>query len=230
MMAAWRVTAQTTVTVPSDANIYSAGFTTAPGPAGGGGGVLATEYVVTTGTQSLVFNPVTGSVSYNASTGPFNGADGGTGFGALTQLSSYNSLSGITYSGRTAFLVGVFLDGSVPSGTAPATLSYNDTTAGASAFAPALRQVFFVGNGLDSSGTAQTFSVPTSATRLFLGFADAWNGSSVTGVPGFYGDNGGSLSVTINAFAVPEPSVTWLLGLGLAALLFVRAKKQSRRG
>ncbi len=225
-MAAWRLTAQTTVTVPADANIYGAGSTSAPGPAGGGEGVLATEYVVTTGTQSLVFNPVTGSVSFNASAGPFNGADGGTGFGAFTQLSSYNNLSGITYAGRTAFLAGVFLDGSTPSGTAPATLSYTDTSAGLSSFSPSLQQVFFVGNGLDSSGNSQTFTVPTNATRLFLGFADSWNGSSVTGLPGFYGDNGGSLSVTISAFAVPEPSVMWLLGLGLAGFLIVRPRKR----
>lgn len=48
------------------------------------------------------------------------------------------------------------------------------------------------------SGGVQQFFVPSSATRLFLGFADAYTMStnSITGPPGFYADNDGTLSAT----------------------------------
>lgn len=57
----------------------------------------------------------------------------------------------------------------------------------------------------------------SGATRLYLGFADAWNGFSVTRSPGHYADNGGTLSVTINA--IPEPAtLSLLLGLSVSAV------------
>ncbi len=212
--AALGVSAQTTVSVSGLANIYGSGFADAPGPGGFGGGATAVEYPLPNGTTSLKFTSVIGTISFDSSS--FSGADGSTSWGALTQLSDYRSLSGITYSGRTAFLIGVFLDASTPTGAAPATLSYDTTSAGLSTFSPLLRQVFFTGDGLDTSSGLQVFNVPTGATRLFLGFADAWNGSSVTGLPGAYQDNAGSLSVTISPIPEPETLALWL-GLGAIA-------------
>ena len=225
LFTAGSAAAQTTVSVPGTANIYGAGFATAPAPNGSGGGVLPTSYSLPAGTTSLTFTGVTGSATFAVGTATPNAADGGTSFSALTQLSAYNSLSGITYTGRTTFLAGVFLDGSTPAGSEPATLIYNDTSAGASNFSPLLRQVFFVGDGLDSSAATQLFNVPSGATRFFMGFADSWNGSSITGVPGNYSDNGGSLSVTINA--IPEPATVSLLG-GLVALGAFWLKRKPR--
>ena len=221
------IRAQTTVSVSATANIYGAGFASAPGPNGGGGGTLPTLFSVPSGTTTLKFTGVTGSVTFDAIT-PIapNTADGGTNFSALTQVSSYNSVSGITYTGRTVFLVGVFLNSSVPSGAAPSTLSYNDTSAGASSFSPLLQQVFFVGDGLDANGAIQNFNVPSGATRLYLGFADSWNGSSITGLPGNYSDNGGTLSVTITA--IPEPTTVALwLAFGAGAIAVIRRRRIS---
>ena len=90
------------------------------------------------------------------------------------------------------YLVGVFLDNTEPSDPAPAPLDVTsaDNTA---VFAPVLRQVFFIGDGLTATGVVQRFDVPAGATRLFLGFADAF---TFLGNPGFYNDNAGALTAT----------------------------------
>ena len=102
-------------------------------------------------------------------------------------------------------------------------------------FAPLIGQVFFIGDGLTGtdaanvgSGSTQTFQVPTTATRLFLGFADAFNNFSTSGggSPGAYGDNFGSLSVNINTSGLitPEPGTLMLMGAGLIGLALLRRK------
>ena len=53
---------------------------------------------------------------------------------------------------------------------------------------PRIGQTFFVG-----SGRGRSFRVPARATRLFVGFAD---GYLYVGAPGWYGNNGGELTVT----------------------------------
>jgi len=93
-------------------------------------------------------------------------------------------------------------------------------------YTPLLGQTFFVGDGLTGtgSGTVQQWVVPTGATRLFLGFADAmfFNGQA-----GAYNDNTGSLAVNLQivpASAAPEPGTVAMMALGLAALAFGRKK------
>ena len=127
----------------------------------------------------------------------------------------------------------MFLSNSAPSGFGA--FADNFTSASNQVnFAPLLGQVFFIGDGLTGtdgvnvgSGSTQTFQVPTTATRLFLGFADAFNNFSTSGggSPGAYGDNTGSLSVNINTGglqATPEPGSIMLMGLGLFSLAFLR--------
>ena len=87
-------------------------------------------------------------------------------------------------------LVGVFLEGFVPSGQAPAglvMLAPNDFTT----LSPLLQQVFFVGDGLTGTGNGavQQYQVPLGATRLFLGSSDALGASY---------DNYGRFSVTVS--------------------------------
>lgn len=59
-----------------------------------------------------------------------------------------------------------------------------------------IHQTFFIGDGRDLNGQVQRFHAPQGATRLFLGFAETF-GFSGPGLPGFYDDNGGSLTATL---------------------------------
>lgn len=128
----------------------------------------------------------------------FAGPDGG----CYPNESSFGvgPVSGIgTYKGPSDALIGVFLNGSVPSG--PGGPASEDFT-GANNFtslSPLLNQIFFIGGGL------------TGATRLFLAVADSVGSSE---------NNEGSLSVTVSALSsVPEPSTGGMAALaGLTAL------------
>ena len=73
------------------------------------------------------------------------------------------------------------------------------------ALCPQMRQTFFIGDGHTSDGTVQRFDVPTGATRVYLGFTDAWG---FRHDPGYYGDNSGLLEVNMRRrspkFAEPK--------------------------
>jgi hypothetical protein len=183
-------------TVPGTANPYLAGLPngsaccsgdTAPAQSP----VQVTSIAVTPGT-TLTF-AATGGVSFQGGT-PTDGPDGGFVF----TTSSSDGISGATW--PVDALVGVFLDDTLPtSSAAPADLDFGPTGIGTSfaTLSPALKQAFFIGDGLTGTGTgsAQTFVVPAGATRLFLGVAD--------GVGWF--NNSGALSVTV-AVAAPPPT------------------------
>jgi hypothetical protein len=92
-------------------------------------------------------------------------------------------------------LIGVFLSDAQPS-TVSAPASALDYSTGASRDESNYnglvnQQPFFIGSGLRSGGTPQTFVVPAGATRLFLGVFDGWQNW----------DNPGSLSVTTTQLA-----------------------------
>ena len=192
------------VTVSGQANIFGAGYGDTPEPGGGGGGVVPVEIGILGSPSSYTFS-VTGTTNWGSGSG---GPDGDSG---STNVNSNRSISDIVGPGRL-FLVGVFLDSGVPA-SAPAILDFTGNT-NFTTLSPELGQTFFIGDGLTGtgSGSVQQFVVPTGATRLFLGFADAF---SFGGAPGWYGDNSGSLEVTANP--VPEPATFALLGLGLLA-------------
>ena len=79
-------------------------------------------------------------------------------------------------------LVGVFLSDDQPNlSMTPAKLDFS--TAGSRDFStlkPALKQTFFIGDGLDSHGVHQNFVAPPGATRLFLATWDffEWNNNA----------------------------------------------------
>jgi len=159
------------------------------------------------------------------------GAQTGTNISAL----GTNGISGINFAGREMFLVGVFLDNSVPTGAGPFTPTFVSTggtfNADTATSFPAFLtgQVFFIGDGRtgfnNAAGTVQTWAVPTNATRLFLGFADAFD--NFVGPWGAYGDNTGSLNVTVsvqNGTAIPEPNTIMLVGIVLIGLVFFRKR------
>ena len=186
-------------TVPGSSNPYLAGMpngsTCCSGDsAPGQSPVLVTTVVVSPG-SSLTFT-VTGSVSFAGGT-PSDPPDGGFTFSTV----SSNGISGATW--PVDALVGVFLDASQPDlSAAPAALDFSGTGIGTSftTLSPALKQAFFIGDGLTGTGTGsqQTFIVPAGATRLFLGTSD--------GVGWF--NNTGSFAVTILQGPGTTPTVT----------------------
>lgn len=148
-----------------------------------------------------------------------------------------NGISGIILTGREMFLVGVFLDSSTPTGPGPFTPTfvstggtYNaDTDTSFAAFFTG--QVFYIGDARtgfnNAGGTLQTWAVPTNATRLFLGFADAFD--NFVGPWGGYSDNTGALNVTVSVqnpvgAPVPEPNTVMLLGFILIGLAYFRKR------
>jgi hypothetical protein len=138
--------------------------------------------------------------------------------GNLAGTSVLSSLGGISgYNGTQGALTGVFLNDSVPSsGPAPATLNFSTAASrNFTSLAPALGQVFFIGNGLTDANAIQQFVAPIGATRLFLGIPD---GFAFNGPPGAYEDNDGSYRVRVGVNEVPViplPSAGWA---GLALL------------
>jgi hypothetical protein len=88
---------------------------------------------------------------------------------------------------------------------------------------PQIGQLFFVGDGLTGtgSGSVQQFLVPPTATRLYLGFADA---VGYMGLPGQYQDNVGILNASFQI--VPEPRTWALLSLGFTLLYAIRLTKR----
>jgi hypothetical protein len=67
--------------------------------------------------------------------------------------------------------------------------------------------------------------VPTGATTLYLGFADA---NGFNGAPGWYNDNTGALSVTVAATPLPAALPLVAGGLGALGLLGWRRKQTLR--
>ena len=154
------------VTVPAQANIFGAGRSAAPEPGGGGGGVLPPSWRLPDGKRRVVTVPrARGRVNPIVDLAPENGA-GGDGVGP-TDVRSHQGISGIVDRRNGMFLVGVFLTDAPPRKPAPPRLRF---TRGAVPLPrPRIGQTFFIGDG-----RRRSFRVPAEATRLFLGFADAY--------------------------------------------------------
>ncbi|HQY88753.1 MAG TPA: pilus assembly protein TadG-related protein [Tepidisphaeraceae bacterium] len=79
-------------------------------------------------------------------------------------------------------LVGVFLDDNAPNGTpAPANLDFStEESRDFTTLKPKLKQIFFIGDGVNSNGTKQDFIAPEGSTRLFLATWDffEWNNNA----------------------------------------------------
>ncbi len=188
--------APATINVMGTNNIFGAGFNAAPDPAGRGGGDVPPYVPVPAGTSSLTFSNVSGAVSVEP--GESNGPDGNS---TPSNISSTGEISGIVDSTGVFYLVGVYLKGPQSSSSSravspPPSLNFSNNHS-FSSLSPKLDQVFFIGDGLTGTGTGseQDFNVPSGATKLYLGFADA---CGFQGPPGCYGDNSGELSVTVN--------------------------------
>jgi hypothetical protein len=72
-------------------------------------------------------------------------------------------------------------------------------------------------------GTGGSFTVPTGATKLYLGLPDAF---SFAGLPGTYNDNTGGFMVT--GVSIPEPAAGAVMLVALAGLGVVLRSRSSR--
>lgn len=175
--------------VLATANIFGAGYSDAPAPGGGGGGTLPPGWRLPEGSARMVaFPSVTGTVSPIESSYPFNGPEGAGGAGS-TDIETWRGISGILDGKNGMFLVGVLLADGAPTVPAPPRLDFTakerfDT------LAPLIGQTFFIGDGSN-----RRYEVPASATRLYLGFADAYNGVFWHGQPGYFSNYRGHLEV-----------------------------------
>jgi hypothetical protein len=160
-----------------------------------------------TGSETLTFTDVTGGVSYAGGT-PTDGPNGNSSDRISTSgyepSDTINNIAGYTNAPVDA-LVGVFLSAGLPtSNPAGSVLDFSSPTT-----TPGLQQVFFIGDGTFGSLNAQSFTVPTGATRLFLGTVDGF---------GWY-NNSGAIELTVNGVSsVPEPAAWALLLTGVAGL------------
>jgi hypothetical protein len=176
--------------VPGQANIFGAGSEVAPSPGGESGGVVPPSVQLPQGSTVVTFPTVTGNVSPMTALVGYSGA-GGDRKGA-TNIASYGGVSGIVDRRNGMFLVGVFLTDDPPSTSAPKRLDFTKRER-FQMLAPRIGQTFFIGDG-----RGRTFRVPGGATRIFLGFADAYSdGHFYQGRPGYYGNNGGHLCVAV---------------------------------
>lgn len=218
------------MTVPATSNIFRAGTsntTSYTTPSGQGTYPVQYPGALPSGPDPflvLYFPNMTGSVSYNSayasqySNGPDGLDTGPSGANTLvgTTINSANGIAGISKANTIMFLVGVFLGAGAPSNhTGPAANNYNDGNTRVD-FHPVIGQTFFIGDGHTAGGATQHFYVPNGAARLYLGFAD---GDTFNGAASWYGDNGGSFSVTSDfSGSVPEPGTIGLVSVALLGL------------
>jgi hypothetical protein len=143
---------------------------------------------------------VTGEVSYVPALQGYT-PDGPSGLVTSHSTGVENGIASLT--APVSSLIGVFLDATQPNLAGPAPTSLDFSTAPARAYttlSPALRQPFYIGDGLTGTGTGsvQVINVPTGATRLFLGSMDG---------SGWY-NNAGEFSVTVTqTVAAPAQQV-----------------------
>ena len=180
-----------TLTIPARANIFGAGQAEPPDPGGGGAGESPPMVPLPPGANRvLTFPSVTGRVNpimdYNDWNGPAGDGIGGT------NVESFDGISGIVHRANGMFLVGVFLSDGMPETPEPPRLDFTNGMPD-DPLAPELRQTFLIGDG-----KGYKYAVPVEATRLYLGFADAY---LYRGAPGWYDNNAGELKVTVNIVA-----------------------------
>lgn len=212
-----------TYTVSAMDNIFGAGLSTPPAPGGGGAGTLPLQIAVTG--SAYQFQYLSGTVTPDTSHNYSLDANGNPGFTDITYPGSISAY----YSDNQFGLVGVFLGSGGQSGPAPSTIDFTSTGIGVNftTLAPQIGQLFFIGDGSNSSNQTQTFDVPAGATQLYLGFAD---GVNFNGPVGQYQDNAGSLTMNVNAVPEPAPVALMIAGSALVAMMRLRNKRATQSG
>jgi len=180
-------------TIRGTANVFAAGLAAVPSVNSFGELPPTISFDAGPG-KILVVTGASGATNCCSSSTPNTSPDGVDG-GSGTNLDSFEDISGIVLPARTMFISAVFTNGRNSSNAPPARFDYTDVDTETTAeFSPELNQVFFVGDGLTSDGTTQSFFVPASATSVSFGVAD---GFGFSGTPGFYNDNTGEWQMSI---------------------------------
>jgi hypothetical protein len=178
-----------TLTVTATQNIFGAGQASVPSGTGGEG-VLPTQFTIPEGATALSFSAA-GHLRFCGTTCKTGPAGRHCLAGMGSRVSDPNHFLSTFEDWDQGPLVAVFTEGT-PAGPAPPSFYDHHQVP---MIAPGLDQVFYVGKG------GQTVEVPSGATALYLGFADALGFS---GPAGYYGDNSGQVSVTVS---VTSPGV-----------------------
>ncbi|GEM_PF-818191 len=192
-----------TIQVSGFANIFGAGKSVAPGPGTHGGGILPPAFNFNAGPNQIVFFTDVSALIEGAP-GDFAPPDGVL---HPVNAESYEGIAGVT-SPVAVPLSGVFLGPDEPTDPAPDRLDFRESGIGVdfNELSPAIGQGFIIGDGLTSNspGTRRLFHVPSSATRLYLGIFDGFHlGDTVPKLPGYYDDNGGAFTATVELFRKP---------------------------
>ena len=189
--------------IHSRSNIFDAGLTS---PTQGG---FLPPSISLTGLDGKVlrFPKIHGTLNTAAD---FSGPDGAHTPGRSCDLTAVGGISGYLNGNNTPALVGVFLGTNLPA-SPPARLDFSTGQIGENftTLAPALGQVFFIGDGLTNDGLAHQFTIPAGAEKLYFGYPDGHTGELYHGTPLGWGDNSGS--ITLRATIAPDPVPT--LGL-----------------
>jgi hypothetical protein len=157
--------------MPDGSSANSGDFSPAQSP------VLVSGIQLTPG-NSLTFK-VSGGVLNDPGCPPAcNGPDGNS---AIWHFADENGIANVKAPLNS--LIGVFLDNAQPNtSSVPAALDFSTIGLSFASFSPALKQVFFIGDGLTGTGEGgvQRFVIPSGATRLFLGTMDGygWHNNS----------------------------------------------------
>lgn len=128
---------------------------------------------------AMTFDSIDGVVRHDPNLADYN-PDGQANSVGSNTAGSENGIA--TLRGPINALVGLFLTDDAPNLTAaPSALDFSTTASrDFQTLRPELKQIFFIGDGLDSKGTRQEFIVPKNATRLYLATWDffEWNNNS----------------------------------------------------
>jgi hypothetical protein len=190
-----RAASAATVQVPGSANIWLAGMTNGAVVRRGDSApeqspVLVTGIPVERG-ATFEFSAA-GSANHGA-TLPLFPADGEDLISHY--LGAENGIADIT--APFVSLIGVFLGSNQPDQSAPPrTLDFRDPAdRDYLAIAPALKQPFFIGDGVTSTGAVQQVIAPAGSARLFLGIMDEYRSA----------DNEGGFTVQVTRTASSPP-------------------------
>ncbi len=181
-----------TVIVPSTSDIWLAGMTNGANAYQGDFAPLCSPaevlgVAIVPGT-SLTFSATGATAQGHSPSLPLIGPDGDTNSLAFRFGNAQNGISNITNAPIDS-LIGVFLGSDLPILTAaPPTLDFSAfESRNYTNIAPLLKQVFLIGQGFTTNGVPKTITVPSGATRLFLGTMDTKD----------WYNNSGSLTVEV---------------------------------